>query len=52
MKQLKKLNYYNKRIVSAAGLNPKEWGLVSENNESITIMHRETNETKVLRKGS
>ena len=50
MKNLKKPTYDLKRILSAQNLNPKEWGIKSENAETWTIANRKTGEEKVVDK--
>lgn len=46
MKNLKKLTLVQKQIISEMGLNPKQWGVVCKKGHILTIMHRETKETK------
>ena len=46
MKNLKKLTFIQKQIVSEMGLDPHEWGVVSLKGHVLTIMNRETKETR------
>lgn len=50
MKNLKKLTFLHKQLLSKKKLDPKEWGLKSETNDQIVIVNRETGEEKVLNK--
>lgn len=50
MKQSKKLTYYNKRAVSKAGLDPTEWRLLTENKETLSIIHKGTGEIRDIQK--
>jgi hypothetical protein len=48
MKQPKKLSRTHKEILSKRKLNPKEWMLVSDDKINFTIIHKISNETKVI----
>ena len=47
MKNLKKITYAIKQKVD---LNPKEWGIKSENGYSWTIVNKKTGEEKTIEK--
>lgn len=50
MKQGRKLTYDCKRLVSAQGLNPSDWQIKIEDNDSYTIIHKQTKEIRVIEK--
>ena len=50
MKQAKKLTYDQKRMLSAYGLNPKEWGFVQEWETKIIVRHKLTGKEKAVDK--
>lgn len=50
MKNLKKLTYDLKRIMSEKNINLKEWGIKAENAETWTIANKITGEERVIEK--
>lgn len=50
MKQGKRLTYDCKRLISAQGMNPNDWQIKQEDNESYTLIHKETKEIKRVEK--
>ena len=50
MKQPKKLTRTQKEILSKQGLNAKDWGLATENENSLMIVNRKTKEVRIIEK--
>ena len=50
MKNLKKLTYTVKRILSEQGIDVKEWGIKKETATEYIIVNRITGEEKVIEK--
>lgn len=50
MKQPKKLTRIQKKMVSAAKLNPKNWMLVSDNGKSITVINKKSGTQRDINK--
>lgn len=48
MKQPKKPTYEQKQRIAKAGLDPKQYGVVKDDGEILTVINRVTNEIKEI----
>ena len=48
MKKPKRPTYEQKRLISKEGLNWKDWRIKDEDNISISLIHKETGEVKII----